>query len=441
MKKLLAVLMSAIMLLTLCSFAIAEGDDRVHIVFSFWGDETEAASVQQNLDAFNAMQDRIFVEPMQIPNETYTETLVNYAIADQLPDCGMVNENSVLYFARNGVMADVSKMYEGEQLQPMECITFRDNGTPVGYSSCNEILVLYYNKDMFDAAGVPYPDPETPYTWDEFVAVSKQLTFDENGKHPDEEGFDPERIAQYGCFVNNWTWQMEVWALSNGGAWFSEDGKEVLINSPEAIESIQKVADLALIDHVAPLNVIPEDNGFGVGIGTKRVAMTTDGTWRLGTDFPASGINYGIAPLPVMKEKVTLCTSGLTGVFAGHHQAEAYEFVKWYTREESNWESLVLTGIWLPKSEYYYNTDEGIAQWLGNEAYPYNKDVETGKKVLVDYTMNFAKPACWYFTPNTQITTNDILFTALQPVWAGEMTAEEAINSVYEDMVDAISME
>ena len=33
------------------------------------------------------MQDKIFVEPMQIPNEEYTQTLVNYAIADQLPDC------------------------------------------------------------------------------------------------------------------------------------------------------------------------------------------------------------------------------------------------------------------------------------------------------------------------------------------------------------------
>ena len=58
---------------------------------------------------------------------------------------------------------------------------------------------------------------------------------------------------QYGAFVNNWTWQMEVWALSNGGAWFSEGGKEVLINSPEAIESIQKVAALAFSPERHPL--------------------------------------------------------------------------------------------------------------------------------------------------------------------------------------------
>lgn len=435
MKKLLALLLCATMLLSVCSFAVAE--EPIHLVFSFWGSDDEAAAVQANLDVYNQMQDKVFVEPMQIPNEEYTETLVNYAIADQLPDCGMVNENAVLYFARNGVMADVSNMYEGEELQPMDCITFRDNGTPVGYSSSNEILIMYYNKDMFDAAGVAYPSATEPYTWDEFIEVSKKLTLDANGKHPGEEGFDAENIVQYGCFVNNWTWQMEVWALSNGGAWFSEDGKEVLINSDEAVESIQKVADLALVEHVAPMNVIPEDNGCGIGIASGTCAMTTDGTWNLGTNAGLKELNFGIAPLPVMKEKVTSCTSGLTGVFAGKHQQEAFEFVKWYTREESNWEALVQTGIWMPKSEYFYATEDGMNQWIGSEAYPY-KDTETAKAVLVDYAMNSAKPACWYFTPNTQITTNEILFTALQDVWAGEKTAREAIDSVYAELCEAI---
>ena len=134
MKKLLAIVLCLALMLPV--IALAEGDGRVHITYSFWGDQTEFESVQKVLDEYNQMQDKVFVEPMQIPNEQYTETLVNYAIADQLPDCGMVNENSVLFFARNGVMADVSDMYAGEELQPMDCITFKDDGTPVGYSSC-----------------------------------------------------------------------------------------------------------------------------------------------------------------------------------------------------------------------------------------------------------------------------------------------------------------
>ena len=75
MKKLIALLLCLVMLIPMA--AMAEGDGRVHITYSFWGNQTEAESVQKALDEFNAMQDKIFVEPMQIPNEEYTQTLVN----------------------------------------------------------------------------------------------------------------------------------------------------------------------------------------------------------------------------------------------------------------------------------------------------------------------------------------------------------------------------
>ena len=84
MKKLLALLLCVVMLVPMAAMA---DDGKIHITYSFWGNQTEAESVQAALDTFNAMQDKIFVEPMQIPNEEYTQTLVNYAIADQLPDC------------------------------------------------------------------------------------------------------------------------------------------------------------------------------------------------------------------------------------------------------------------------------------------------------------------------------------------------------------------
>ena len=115
---------------------------------------------------------------------------------------------------------------------------------------------------MSDAAGLEYPSASEPMAWDEFVALAKKLTIDANGKTAEEEGVDANNIVQYGYVVDNWTWQPEVWALSNGGRWISEDGKEVVIKSPETIESIQKVADLTLVEHVMPYNEGLEDNGI-----------------------------------------------------------------------------------------------------------------------------------------------------------------------------------
>ena len=66
MKKLLAIVLCLAMMLPV--IGLAEGDGRVHITYSFWGNQTEAESVQAALDAYNASQDKVFVEPMQIPN-------------------------------------------------------------------------------------------------------------------------------------------------------------------------------------------------------------------------------------------------------------------------------------------------------------------------------------------------------------------------------------
>ena len=54
MKKVLAIALCLALMLP--ALALAEGDGRVHITYSFWGNQTEADSVQQALDAYNAMQ-------------------------------------------------------------------------------------------------------------------------------------------------------------------------------------------------------------------------------------------------------------------------------------------------------------------------------------------------------------------------------------------------
>ena len=58
MKKLLALLLCVMMLVPMAAMA---DDGRIHITYSFWGNQTEAESVQKALDEFNAMQDKIFV--------------------------------------------------------------------------------------------------------------------------------------------------------------------------------------------------------------------------------------------------------------------------------------------------------------------------------------------------------------------------------------------
>ncbi len=402
--------------------------DKVQLSYAFWGGEDEIKAAQAALDEFNGSQDRIEVTAMPIPWETYMEKLNTMATGKSLPDVAMMNEAGVIQWAEQDMLLDVSEMYEAGQ-GPLESLHFTYDGKPVAYSSANEILMLFYNKDMFDAAGIDYP-PLTgadAWNWDEFVEVAKKLTLDVNGKTPNDAGFDKDNIVQYGCMVENLTWQLEVWALSNGGGFYSKDGKSVTITDPAAIEAIQKVADLYLVHHVAPLSTGLTDDGVPRSVVAGTVAMTTNGAWNMGTCLASArdeGLNYGIGVLPYMKEKVTITTGGPTVVFeTTEHPEEAMEFVRWYTSPDNNW-GLIENAIWMPTLETYYTDEKFSKEWLENPNFP---AYEEAKPVLVDYTREYSRPTAWYYVNNT-VDFNDLLNSILGDVWTGKATAEEAIT-------------
>jgi multiple sugar transport system substrate-binding protein len=413
---------------------------KVEITYSFWGTPDEAAAVQKVADKFNGEQDKITVKVMNIPHDTYIEKLNTMATAGELPDAGIMSEAGVLQFATNGYLADISGMYGTGESKPLDSIAFKGpDGKTVAYSAANEILVLYYNKDMFDKAGVPYPPAtaDNAWTWDQFVAAAKKLTFDANGRTPNDAGFDPNNIKQYGALVENLTWQLEVWALSNGGGFYNANGTQVTIDQSAAVEAIQKVADLHLKDHVAPLSAGLTDDSIQRSIIAGTVAMATGGTWNVGTCLAqardSEGLNYGIAVLPYMKQKVTICTGGPNVVFSqSKHPAEAMEWLKWYSKEENNW-GLIETGIWMPILQQWYTDESLTRRWVQNPNFPPYADYKTA---VVDYAMNYSKSTSWYYVNNT-VDFNNLLGSVLGDVWTGNKTVQQVISANINALRDA----
>jgi multiple sugar transport system substrate-binding protein len=403
--------------------------EKVKIIYSMWGSEEEGNKTQEAADKFNATQDRIEVEVQAIPWENYMTKLNTQATAGQLPDTGILKEDGVIQWSSDGMLNDVSSMYEGSDSKPLDSLAYKYQGKTVAYAAANEILLLYYNKDMFDKANVPYPPSvlDKAWTWDEFVAAAKKLTNDKNGKHPGEDGFDSQSIVQYGTSVENLAWQLETWALSNGGGFYNNDGTEVRIGEDASVEAIQKVADLYLKDHVAPLSVGQTDDGIQRTIIAGTVAMATNGQWNIGTSLNTAkeaGLNYGVAVLPYMKEKVTLNTGGANVVFSQtKHPQEAMEWLKWYTAEENNW-GLISSGIWMPVLEKWYTDETLTHKWVDNPNFP---PYDEYKSAVVDYAQSSAaRPASWFYTNHTT-EFNTLLSSSLGDVWTGKTTAKDAI--------------
>ena len=406
--------------------------EKVQVNYSFWGTPDEAAEVQKVADKFNGSQGSIQVTVVQIPHDTYEATLNTRATAGTLPDCGIMSEAATLQYATNGMLADVSGMYAPGESKPLDSLAFRGpDGKVVAYSVANEILLLYYNKDMFDKAGVPYPpsSADKAWTWDEFVAAAKKLTLDANGRNPGAQGFDRNRIVQYGAMVETLTWQLEVWALSNGGGFYSSDGKQVTIDQNAAIDAIQKVADLHLKDFVAPLSPGLTDDGIQRSIIAGTVAMATGGQWNVGTCLATArdkeGLNYGVAVLPKMKDLVTINTGGPNVVFSqSKHQKEAMEWLKWYAQEENSW-FLIESGIWMPVLSKWYTDETYTKKWVQNPNFP---PYDEYKSAVVDFAAKYARPTSWYYVNNT-IDFNNLLQSTLGEIWTGSKTAREAITA------------
>jgi multiple sugar transport system substrate-binding protein len=113
---------------------------------------------------------------------------------------------------------------------------------------------IYYNKTMFDAAGVPYPKDD--WTMQEFQQAALALTLDANGNAAGTPGFDANNIKQWGF---NWfnplpfdSEQARAWVLANGADWYNEDYTESRLNDPKVLEVLKMFQQMRCEQHSIP---------------------------------------------------------------------------------------------------------------------------------------------------------------------------------------------
>ena len=120
--------------------------------------------------------------------------------------------------------------------------------------------LMYFNKAMFDDAGIAYPpqDPSEAWTWDEFVTACKVLTTDSAGLHPGEDGFNASNTVAFGT-KNQTFWLFLLPILQNNDAgFFSPDGMATGLDTPQAKEVLQAMYNLMYVDQVAPTGATAE---------------------------------------------------------------------------------------------------------------------------------------------------------------------------------------
>jgi len=267
------------------------------------------------IKGFNTMYPDIKVSFEPVPDNYGTKLLTQIA-ANDAPDVFQVGDGDVRMFVERGGAADLTSYTQGKNNLPgLDPVVYYPSlyqtGVVDGKSSFltkdYSPLAIYYNKDLFDKAGVPYP--KDGWTWEDFQNTAIKLT---SGSGPS---------AQYGVLLpGNWTRAIEPFVFQNGGDVSSPDGTKTsgYLDSPATVAAIQYYVDLYNKYKVSPSPADVSTTFQGVDLfQTGKVAMSLTGIWPEDGYSKAANFHYGVVGLPQHKARANaVCYAGL-GLYKG----------------------------------------------------------------------------------------------------------------------------
>lgn len=182
--------------------------------------------------------------------------------------------------------------------------------------------VLFYNKTMFDKAGIDYPDEN--WKWKDFLEAGIKLTKDLDG-----DG----RIDQFGMLRPDYM----SWIKLNGGKLFNEDRTKCLMDSPQAIEAVQFLADLDHKYHLVPVLITPLEQRREIPLfESGKIGMMVGMAYMLIGFKQIKNFEWDVAPVPYNKKRVVrLVVGGYSISSQSKHPKEAWEFVKFLSGERA----------------------------------------------------------------------------------------------------------
>ena len=301
--------------------------EAVHITwYESTNNETYANAIA---DAFNASQKEIVCEVVLIPQDDY-ETKTKTMLSGESPDIDVFHVNGVALansYGANEVTLNLRSYLENTTLDmgilegKMSFATLEDGyvaAMPEGWGG----WFLYYNKDIFDAENIPYPEN---LTWDEYAELAKKLTYDR------EDG-----SKQWGGYYPSWT--LNLYALQNMNYLTDEDQTY----TQEALELLNRLYNVDK-SHMDMAEMTATSSSPVPMFETGNVAMMINGAWGIGqldddTESGANNVNWDMTYLPTPDGVAPKTTAGgisYIGINANSANPDAsWKFIEFMVGEE-----------------------------------------------------------------------------------------------------------
>jgi multiple sugar transport system substrate-binding protein len=374
MKKFLFVLVVASLVLAACGGAkqpAATGP--VEISMMMWGDPAELDVWNQIVADFHQANPNITVKVEVSDWDSYWTKLKTLLSAGTPPDVFAMDAPLYLDYQTRGVLLNLQPyldknpdMLKGVYPQTLEAYKTADGmyGLPRDFQT----IVLFYNKDMFDAAGVAYPTAS--WTYDDLRKAAKDLT---------KTGPDG-KVSQFGFYSDLWDmeliWSEAIW--SYGGDVISADHTKTLVGEPKAREAWQLFHDMMFVDQSWPTSTVVGEYG-GDPFLAGAAAMTTIGHWAV-PGYAEVKFKWDVAPMPKgpAGQATSVNSAGFVVGKASKNPDAAFEFLK-YVMSEPAQTRLAQLGFACPVLQSVAESDAFLKQ-----------DTAINEKVFLD-SLAFAR--------------------------------------------------
>jgi len=282
--------------------------------------------------AFEAANPGIHVQVLPVAFDQYFTKLQVAVAGNSAPDTFELDYQDFLSYASKGTLLDLSKaapkgdyagVYNTRALD-----AFGTNGIQYGLPESFSDVLLFYNKDLFDKAHIPYPTAS--WTWNDEIAAAEKLTG--NGIWGD---YEPVQFFEF----------YKVLAQA-GGQFFNSDHTAVAFNSPAGLNAINWLIDKSNRYHVMPTQAQMGGLSDGDLFKAGKLAMDRTGIWMF-SDFAKSSIHWDVALEPGDQQKAHhyFANAVVISEKTAHAQA-AYKWLRYLTsssvaantRIASSWE-------------------------------------------------------------------------------------------------------
>jgi multiple sugar transport system substrate-binding protein len=294
--------------------------------------EAKVNLLDEIIPEFEKQNPGIKVEQVTFPYESYNQKVASSVPVGTGPEILNLFYGWLPMYVKNGYLqalpqSDFSAAYFKENFFPFVEQSVKFDNKYYSVPTAVRTLALLWNKKLFREAGL---DPNRPpATLEELLDYAKKLSkYDAQGN-----------LVQSGLSMltagQGHSWIREVLIRQFGGVPYSDDGRRVTYNTPQAAEALKWYTDRITVDKIGSPTFVPDDP---TGFRNETLAMVIDGSFRIGTYRPLASLEWAVAEIPtrngIKSNYASFWTNAIADGVKGDKLAASVKFLKFLASPE-----------------------------------------------------------------------------------------------------------